>query len=145
MTPLLTAAEAQALLARVPDYRCESQRKAAPELRAAVASLAATVVALSAERDRLALVLAVERGNVAVAGWLPEIHNDTVRWVRDDSQRPGRVCDAVYGEHDGAMNWHWWDRAIDFDGDVMAAHREGCAPTALEAIEAADNAAKENV
>lgn len=38
-----------ALLARVPDYRCESQRKAAPELRAAVVALLAEARRLDAE------------------------------------------------------------------------------------------------
>lgn len=45
--------EARALLARVPHYRCESQRKAAPELHAGLAVALDALDTMAAERDRL--------------------------------------------------------------------------------------------
>ena len=49
MTTDLAAIDA--LLARVPEWRCDSQRAAAPGLREAVVTLRARVAELEAERD----------------------------------------------------------------------------------------------
>jgi len=109
-------------------------------------SALARVADVEKERDeaiaRLAeaeATLANERGEAAPSGWTSRTRGDSVRWVRDGSQRPGRMCDAVYGKNpDGTFGWHWWDRDVDLDGEVGDTYGSGYARTAREAMKAAD-------
>lgn len=86
----------------------------------------AEVEATRTERDRLRRILAVERGDAGAApeGWRHTDRdgwrgNDTLVWCRQDP--PGSVA-----------HWSW-----------TTDKERGVAPTALEAMEAADRAAKE--
>ena len=92
--------------------------EAAPKLADAVIDLAAQVAALTAERDRLARILAVERGDASAApeGWKRN------KW--DVWERPSGSVERIQ-----AGEWDW-----------LADMESGIAPTALEAMESADAA-----
>lgn len=90
---------------------------------------------------RLALMNERGEGEPPSEGWRVSLRGHIVRWVRLDA-RPGRTLDVYPRLNDArtAMEWHWWDREVDRDGEVIAEHAEGAAPTAREAMRAADNA-----
>jgi hypothetical protein len=87
---------------------------------------------LTAERDRLARVLAVERGDATAApeGWSGP-YND---WYRGNDDGTGLFCTTCWT----GRGRHKW--AVYVDGELVA---DGVAATALEAMEAADAAAGE--
>lgn len=88
---------------------------------------------------RLERILAVERGDASAApeGW------------RDESAPLARRCSWVRRvfRETGGLEWLlqvWWDGAWKWETNGLPAPRhQGTAPTALEAMEAADRAAKE--
>jgi len=88
------------------------------------------VVALVAERDRLARILAVERGDKSAApdGWRSPLSN----WYRGKNDNEGLFC----ATRRAGRCRHKWD--VYRDGELVA---DGFAATALEAMEAADAAA----
>jgi len=90
-----------------------------------------TVEGLRRERDRLARILAVERGDVGQApeGWSCGPGGWCVRGT--DGQDV-----AIVSREDTDAPWVWWSYP---DGGE---EREGTAPSAMEAMEAADEARK---
>ena len=81
------------------------------------------------ERDRLTAVLAAERCAMALEGWR---WTSTSNASRGEGGRPGYASINRGSCAVGSHPWRWY-----------ACGREGQAATALEAMEAADNAAKE--
>lgn len=111
-----------------------------------VDDLAATVIALTAERDRLREILACERGERAPEGWEWCLVRDEA-WSDDFDDEGawvwcrGRDTRIVRSAQTG--RWMAWTLTPglrnSWDGQAPKDHL----PTALEAIEAADRAAKE--
>lgn len=84
---------------------------------------------VQAQRERLDRVLAVERGDQSQApkGW----HHDGMAWWRNDEpRRPIVIVRAPAGERRPLSVWY--EPGVDGDPDGAEA------PTALEAMEAAD-------
>lgn len=121
-----------------PDYRdlvgpCGPRWRADADLIAAAPDLAAAVVSLAAERDRLERVLACERGDAEAApdGWRLTRPGRWSRPYTDDAH----AC--VYLLDTGPNRWGWYvSSPTDRRGHSASA------PTALEAMEAADAADK---
>jgi hypothetical protein len=102
-------------------------------------SLAASIVELEAERDRLRDILRCERGEWAPEGWAL-ISSVPLTWQRGDAY--------VVRERSnfGHLEWRWSIIVDRYDTDESPRFvplARGSAPTALEAIEAADAAARE--
>jgi hypothetical protein len=106
-------------------------REPSGHLFAGVEALRAEVASLTAERDRLARILAVERGDAtaAPAGWRRDVNH---QWYRND----GRHCLTVY-EWGGVYTWELSTAAT---GTYVCNGRK---KYALEAMEAASTAAGE--
>jgi hypothetical protein len=95
---------------------------------------AETIAKLTAERDRLARILAVERGDVSAApeGW-ERFNGSRDQWVKANSRSVWRADGRAL-----AARWSW-----ECLGERDDESERGACNTALEAMEAADNAAKE--
>lgn len=113
---------------------CDPVPPLSPYYHHLVALLAAydrELTAAIAERDRLRHVLSCERGEWAPAGWLWTPHDTWIRYAT--TGLPGPSASVWRHSDQNGVEWSW---------RVDKARRGEC-KTALDAIDAADRAAKE--
>lgn len=114
-------------------------------LAAANRALVEQVAALEAETARLRAIIAAERGLAAPEGWVSNGEgwsNFGDEW--DDNSRHARPVSRGAWNGQEFLSGTWWEWSIDerIGGLLMPGRRgRGYAPTALEAMEAADAAA----